>query len=42
MIRARVFGTTMTIYRDPAYKTAVLGISTLFGLWLMREDLNTL
>jgi len=37
MIRAGVFGTTITTYGDPAYTTFVLAILTLFGLWLMRE-----
>jgi capsular polysaccharide transport system permease protein len=37
MIRAGVFGTTITTYYDPAYTTFVLAILTLFGLWLMRE-----
>jgi len=38
MIRAGVFGTTITTYGDPAYTTFVLAILTLFGLWLMRES----
>ena len=38
MIRAGVFGTTITTYGDPAYTTLVLAILTLFGLWLMRES----
>jgi capsular polysaccharide transport system permease protein len=37
MIRAGVFGATITTYGDPAYTTFVLAILTLFGLWLMRE-----
>ena len=37
MIRAGVFGTTITTYGDPAYTTFVLAILTLFGLWLMRD-----
>jgi len=37
MIRAGVFGTTITTYGDPAYTTFALAILTLFGLWLMRE-----
>jgi capsular polysaccharide transport system permease protein len=37
MIRAGVFGTTITTYYDPAYTTFVLAILTLIGLWLMRE-----
>jgi capsular polysaccharide transport system permease protein len=37
MIRAGVFGTTITTYGDPAYTTFVLAILTLFGLWQMRE-----
>ena len=38
MIRAGVFGTTITTYGDPAYTTFALAILTLFGLWLMRES----
>jgi len=37
MIRAGVFGATITTYGDPAYTTFVLAILTLFGLWLMRD-----
>ena len=37
MIRAGVFGTTITTYGDPVYTTFVLAGLTLFGLWLMRE-----
>lgn len=37
MIRAGVFGSTITTYRDPAYTTFVLAVLTLFGLWVMRE-----
>jgi capsular polysaccharide transport system permease protein len=37
MIRAGVFGTTITTYHNPAYTTFVLAILTLFGLWLMRQ-----
>jgi capsular polysaccharide transport system permease protein len=37
MIRAGVFGTTITTYGDPAYTTFVLAGLTLFGLWMMRE-----
>jgi capsular polysaccharide transport system permease protein len=37
MIRAGVFGTTITTYGDPAYTTFALAILTLLGLWLMRE-----
>ena len=37
MIRAGVFGTTITTYGDPAYTSFVLAGLTLFGLWLMRE-----
>jgi hypothetical protein len=32
MIRAGVFGTTITTYGDPAYTTFALAILTLFGL----------
>ena len=38
MIRAGVFGTTITTYGDPGYTTFVLAVLTLFGLWLMRES----
>jgi capsular polysaccharide transport system permease protein len=38
MIRAGVFGTTITTYGDPAYTTFVLASLTLLGLWLMRES----
>jgi capsular polysaccharide transport system permease protein len=38
MIRAGVFGTTITTYRDPGYTTFVLAGLTLLGLWLMRES----
>jgi capsular polysaccharide transport system permease protein len=37
MIRAGIFGTTITTYGDPAYTTFALAILTLFGLWLMRD-----
>jgi capsular polysaccharide transport system permease protein len=37
MIRAGVFGSTITTYGDPAYTTFVLAILTVIGLWLMRE-----
>jgi len=37
MIRAGVFGTTITTYGDPGYTTFALAILTLLGLWLMRE-----
>ena len=37
MVRAGVFGTTITTHGDPAYTTFILAILTLFGLWLMRE-----
>jgi capsular polysaccharide transport system permease protein len=37
MIRAGVYGNTITAYGDPAYTTLILAILTLFGLWLMRE-----
>jgi ABC-type polysaccharide/polyol phosphate export permease len=37
MVRTGVFGTTITTYYDPAYKTFVLAILTLIGLWLMGE-----
>ena len=37
MIRAGVFGTTITTHGDPAYTTFILAILTLFGLWLLRE-----
>jgi capsular polysaccharide transport system permease protein len=37
MIRAGVFGTTITTYYDPAYTTLVLAILTLIGLWVMRD-----
>jgi capsular polysaccharide transport system permease protein len=37
MIRAGVFGATITTYGDPAYTTLVLASLTLFGLWQMRE-----
>jgi capsular polysaccharide transport system permease protein len=37
MIRAGVFGTTITTHGDPAYTTFILAGLTLFGLWMMRE-----
>jgi capsular polysaccharide transport system permease protein len=37
VIRAGVFGTTIKTYGDPVYTTCVLGVLTLFGLWLLRE-----
>jgi capsular polysaccharide transport system permease protein len=37
MIRAGMFGATITTYGDPAYTTFALAGLTLFGLWLMRE-----
>jgi len=37
IIRAGVFGTTITTYGDPAYTTFALAALTLIGLWLMRE-----
>jgi capsular polysaccharide transport system permease protein len=37
MIRAGVFGTTITTYGDPGYTTFALAVLTLLGLWLMRE-----
>jgi hypothetical protein len=37
MLRAWIFGTTITTYGDPAYTTFILSVLTLFGLWLMRD-----
>jgi capsular polysaccharide transport system permease protein len=37
MIRAGVFGTTITTYGDPVYTTFALAIMTFFGLRLMRD-----
>ena len=37
MIRAGVFGGVIKTYGDPGYTAFVLGVLTLFGLWLMRE-----
>lgn len=37
MIRAGVFGNTITTYGDPAYTAFVLAVLTLLGLWLLRE-----
>jgi len=38
MIRAGVFGTTITTYGDPGYTTFALAVLTLLGLWLMRDS----
>jgi capsular polysaccharide transport system permease protein len=38
MIRAGVFGNTITTYGDPAYTAFVLAGLTLLGLWVMRES----
>jgi capsular polysaccharide transport system permease protein len=38
MIRAGVFGSTMTTHGDLGYTTFALAILTLFGLWLLRES----
>ena len=38
MIRAGVFGSTITTHGDPGYTTFALAILTLFGLWLLRES----
>jgi capsular polysaccharide transport system permease protein len=37
MIRAGVFGNTITTYGDPTYTAFVLAALTLLGLWLLRE-----
>ena len=38
MIRAGVFGRSITTYGDPTYTTFALAALTLFGLWLLRES----
>jgi capsular polysaccharide transport system permease protein len=37
MIRAGVFGGVIKTYGDPGYTAFILGVLTLFGLWVMRE-----
>jgi capsular polysaccharide transport system permease protein len=38
MIRAGMFGATVTTYGDPSYETLALAVLTFFGLLIMRES----